>query len=357
MELLDLGQLAWDDSQLTYHALAHLGREALCLVGPRTPYVCIGYHQDLDQEVDVERCAQMGLPLFRREVGGGATYLDDGQLFYQVVLAKDSPLAAGTAADLFARLLRAPVAALGDLGVPALHRPVNDLVVASSGKKISGNGAGEVGGMAVMVGGLLGTFDFDAMCAVLKVPSEKFRDKVHKTMRDNLTTLQLELGEAPPLPRIADALRVRFEEVLGPLERRTSIDAALRAEMDRLRAKYSTDSWLRRRGRRAPTRRVKVREGVELVSGAWKAPGGLVRADATLRDGRLEGVEVTGDFFIFPHEALEELESALAGAPLEREGVERAAASVLARPDVEALGFGPADIANALLGPPQQAGR
>ena len=124
--------------------------------------------------------------------------------------------------------------------------------------------------------------------------------------------------------------------------------------MDRLRAKYSTDSWLRRRGRKAPTRRVKVREGVELVSGAWKAPGGLVRADATLRDGRLEGVELTGDFFIFPHEALEELEAVLAGAPFERGGVERAAATVLARADVEALGLGPADIANALLGPPFQ---
>jgi lipoate-protein ligase A len=85
--------------------------------------------------------------------------------------------------------------------------------------------------------------------------------------------------------------------------------------MDRLSARYTDDGWLRRRGRRSPTRRVKVREGVELVSGAWKAPGGLVRADATVRDGALEGVELSGDFFIFPHEALEGLESALAGDP------------------------------------------
>jgi lipoate-protein ligase A len=355
MELLDLGLIPWQETQLVYHSLCHLGREALVLVSPATPYVSIGYHQDLDQEVDVDRCAQMGLPLFRREVGGGAVYLDSGQLFYHVVIRKDGPLAAGTTSDVFARVLRAPVAALGDLGIVAVHRPVNDIVVTSSRRKISGNGAADIGEMTVIVGSLISTFDFDAMVAVLRVPSEKFRDKVHKTMRDNLTTLETELGSEPPRERVHAALRRRFEEVLGPLDVASGIDAELRAEMDRLWRRYSADDWLRKRGRRSAARRLKVREGVELVSGAWKAPGGLVRADATVRDGRLEGVELTGDFFIFPHEALEELEAALGGVEMERAAVERAAATVLERPDVEALGVGPKDVANALLGPPPQA--
>ena len=355
MQLLDLGLIPWQDTQLVYHALCHLGREALVLVSPATPYVSIGYHQDLDQEVDVDRCAQMGLPLFRREVGGGAVYLDSGQLFYHVVIRKDGPLAAGTTSDVFARVLRAPVAALGDLGIGAVHRPVNDIVVASSRRKISGNGAADIGDMTVIVGSLISTFDFDAMVAVLKVPSEKFRDKVHKTMRDNLTTLESELGRAPPRERVHAALSRRFEEVLGALEVARGIDPELRSEMDRLWRRYSGDDWLRKRGRRSAARRLKVREGVELVSGAWKAPGGLVRADATVRDGRLEGVELTGDFFIFPHEALEELESALGGAEMVRAAVERAAATVLGRPDVEALGVGAQDVASALLGPPPQA--
>ncbi len=355
MQLLDLGLVPWQDTQLVYHALGHLGREALVLVSPATPYVSIGYHQDLDQEVDVDRCARMGLPLFRREVGGGAVYLDSGQLFYHVVLRKDGPLAAGTTSDIFARILKAPVAALGDLGVAAVHRPVNDIVVSSSMRKISGNGAADIGDTTVIVGSLISSFDFDRMVAVLKVPSEKFRDKVHKTMRDNLTTLEGELGRVPRREQVHAALRRRFEEVLGPLEAARGIDPELRAEMDRLWRRYSGDDWLRKRGRRSATRRLKVREGVELVSGAWKAPGGLVRADATVKDGRLEGVELTGDFFIFPHEALEELESALGGVDLERATVERAAAAVLGRPGVEALGMGPLDVANALLGPPPQA--
>jgi lipoate-protein ligase A len=144
--------------------------------------------------------------------------------------------------------------------------------------------------MAVVVGGLRGTFDFDAMVSLLKVPSEKFRDKVHKTMRDNLITVELEVGTAPCVKEIPVALARRSKKALGPLEVRRAVDAEMRAEMDRLWRRYSSDEWLRRRGRRSPTRRVMVREGVELLSGTWKAPGGLVRADATLREGRLEGL-------------------------------------------------------------------
>ena len=56
MELYNLGKVPWEDSQLLYHALAKLGRESLCLLSPATPYVCIGFHQDVAQEVDLEFC-------------------------------------------------------------------------------------------------------------------------------------------------------------------------------------------------------------------------------------------------------------------------------------------------------------
>ena len=51
MKLYNLGKVPWLDSQLIYHALAHMGQEALSLVSPATPYVCIGFHQDVEQPV------------------------------------------------------------------------------------------------------------------------------------------------------------------------------------------------------------------------------------------------------------------------------------------------------------------
>ncbi len=56
MELYNLGKTPWEDSQLIYHALARLGREALVLVSPASPYVCLGFHQDAEQEVDLDFC-------------------------------------------------------------------------------------------------------------------------------------------------------------------------------------------------------------------------------------------------------------------------------------------------------------
>jgi lipoate-protein ligase A len=71
MKLYRLGTVPWADSQLLYHALPRIGREGLNLLSPASPYVCIGYFQDVEQEVDLEYCREHGIPVFRREVGGG----------------------------------------------------------------------------------------------------------------------------------------------------------------------------------------------------------------------------------------------------------------------------------------------
>ena len=91
MQLYNLGKVPWKESQLIYHALALCGEEALCLLSPASPYVCIGFHQDVTQEVDLEYCRQNHIPVFRREVGGGAVFRDGNQLFFQLILHRNSP--------------------------------------------------------------------------------------------------------------------------------------------------------------------------------------------------------------------------------------------------------------------------
>ncbi|MFN2118895.1 MAG: lipoyl protein ligase domain-containing protein, partial [Anaerolineales bacterium] len=86
MDCYFLDKISWQHSQGLYHAAAHLGREALFVLRPSTPYICIGYHQDAEQEIDLDYSGSHQIPVFRREVGGGSVYLDGGQLFYQLVL-------------------------------------------------------------------------------------------------------------------------------------------------------------------------------------------------------------------------------------------------------------------------------
>ena len=195
MKVFDLGRVPWLDSQLLYHAMPRVGVEGLVILAPAEPYVCIGRHQDPALEIDLEACRQRGIPVFRREVGGGAVYLDGAQVFFQLVLHRDSPAAAGDKEAFYRRLLEPVAAAYGDLGVPARYRPVNDVVTAD-GRKISGTGVAEIGDSVVLVGNIIDDFDYDTMVRVLRVPDEKFRDKVHKSMRENLTTLRRETGRS-----------------------------------------------------------------------------------------------------------------------------------------------------------------
>ena len=346
MHLYPLGHVPWLESQLIYHAQPRLGLEGLNILAPREPYVCIGYHQDLAQEVDVAYCREHAIPIFRREVGGGAVYLDGNQIFYQLILHKDNPLAQGDKAAFYQRMLQPVAAAYGDLGVPARYRPIND-VITLEGRKISGTGAAEIGDCLVLVGNLIADFDYETMARVLRVPDEKYRDKVFKSMRENLTTLRRELGRVPSWEEMTEALIRRFEEVLGPLEP-AELPRAVYEEVERLKPQFLSAEWLYKRGKSRAGREVKIASDVHVVQRVHKAPGGLLRATMELKGERLASVSLSGDFFCYPPNAVSELEAALEGVPLGE--VADVVARFYATHKVETPGVSPQDWRRVLLG-------
>jgi lipoate-protein ligase A len=344
VKLYRLGSVSWQDSQLLYHAQPRLGREGLNLLSPASPYVCIGYFQDVEQEVDVEYCRQQSIPIFRREVGGGAVYLDGEQLFYQLVIRRDNPLTPATKEEFYRKFLQAPIATYRVLGIPAEYKPVNDIV--ANGRKISGNGVAEIGETIVFVGNLIVDFNYEMMARVLKVPDEKFRDKIRKTLRENLSTIKRELGSAPSRGQLWDLLAAEFTKVLGPLEVQTAVDAAWRARTDELAAQFLSDDWLYQKRRPAAGREVKIRAGVEVRQKMHKAPGGLIRATTQVQDGTIAAIWLSGDFFFYPEARLADLEAALVGVP--EADVEVAVACFYAEHGIESPGVTPADFARVV---------
>ena len=315
MELYNLGKVPWQETQLIYHALAELGRESLVLVSPASPYVCIGYHQDVTHEVDTDFCKQNHIPIFRRKVGGGAVYLDGDQLFFHLILSRKNPAIPLSKNAFYQKFLQPIVNIHHRIGIPAEYKPVNDIIVNS--RKISGTGVGEIGECIVFVGNLIIDFNYKMMSSILKVPDEKFRDKIRKTIEDNMTTIQREWGDNKESEhwdesKLNTLMAEEFGKLLGSLKPSTK-DEALISKMTEMDSQMNTDTWLYRKGKPAAMRSVKIRSGVEVAHRMHKAPGGLIRADFEVRDGQLSGVSISGDFFCYPKGAITRLESMLEG--------------------------------------------
>jgi lipoate-protein ligase A len=318
MKLYNLGKVPWYESQIIYHALGYMGREALSLVSPATPYACIGFHQDVEQEVDTRFCRENNIPIFRREVGGGAVYLDGNQLFYQLILRKDNPLVPLKKETFYRRFLEPVICVYRRIGIPAEYKPINDLITGTC--KISGTGAGEIGDCIVFVGNLILDFNYEMMSRILRVPDEKFRDKIHKTMLGNLTTIRRELGEKEASqwdePSLNALLVEEYEKMVGPMEP-SEMDPALQSRMEDLATRMLSEAWLYQKGRQTQGRDVKIRAGVNVVHKIQKTEGGLIRADYEVKVGKLAHVSLSGDFFCYPEKAIEQLEGKLEGQPLE----------------------------------------
>jgi lipoate-protein ligase A len=86
------------------------------------------------------------------------------------------------------------------------------------------------------------------------------------------------------------------------------------------------------------------------VRGEYKVPGGkLVAVDVEVADGRLARVAVSGDFFLEPDAALEDIDAALVGRPADASvAALTAVVEAAIGPDVHMVGFGPQDVAIAV---------
>jgi lipoate-protein ligase A len=277
-------------------------------------------------------------------VGGGAVYLDGDQLFTQWIFRAEHLPA--TIEDRFRVYIETLVATYQALGIEAEYRPINDVHV--RGRKIGGTGAARMDRAEVVVGSLMFDFDIATMARVLKVPSEKFRDKVYQSLAEYMTTMRRELGASPPRDAVVDAYVASCAAILDrPVEpgelRADEIDLA--TAMDE---RFASSEWLHEAGgmRRAG---VKIHEGVRVGEAAHKAAGGLIRCVARVRDERLDDVGFSGDFTARPETFPAALEAALGGTGLsESELMAVVAACYLAeRPEIP--GVGQADWVAAIL--------
>jgi lipoate-protein ligase A len=131
------------------------------------PTALIGRHQDLSREIDLDYCKSNSIGTVRRITGGGAIYLDEGQLGWELVFHRSS-LGVAALPDLAREICNAAAKGFQELGVDAKFRPRNDIEV--DGRKISGTGGFFDGDVLIYQGTVLVDMNAQQMVSALNVP-------------------------------------------------------------------------------------------------------------------------------------------------------------------------------------------
>ncbi|MHA1916925.1 MAG: lipoate--protein ligase [Candidatus Ranarchaeia archaeon] len=318
----------------------------LIFLNPKDPYVCIGLHQDADKELDIEYVEEKKYPIIRRTQGGGSVFLDSGQLFYQYIL-KTSDVPADSS-QLFKTLIEPVVDALNELKIPAVFKPLNDILV--SGKKISGNGAGVLGEATILVGNVILDINTKEMARVLKTPNEKFRDKLAENISQWVTSLKKEFATPPSRELIIKTIIKSVEKRLGiKLESKGISQEEMDDWENTTKPTHQSKEWVFQPGasREKILRKIKIHGNLKLAEVSHKATK-LVRVLATLKNNKIEDIAISGDFFVTPIETISKLEEKLMGVEINKEKISKIVNNIFSEKNVNSYGIPSIDFIDAI---------
>lgn len=299
------------------------------------PTALIGRHQALSQEVRLDHCYDQDIGVVRRITGGGAIYLDPGQLGWELAFSRKS-LGISDLTDLTRTICEAAALGISQLGVDAKFRPRNDIEV--NGRKICGTGGFFDGDTLFFQGTLLIDMDPSHMVAALKVPTGKLKKRGIDSAEQRVTTLKALLGDdLPSLPVIQNSLLAGFAVGLGIEPTWGGITAAEENRAgEAFEDEIGTDEFVHEIDDPGA--------GENMLTASHSSPGGAVSCYLRLEGPgapRIREVLFTGDFFVTPPRTVFDLEASLRGVPADQAG--EAVEKFFAEATVDLLSIMPAD--------------
>ena len=305
------------------------------------PTALVGRHQALGQEIDLGYCADNGIGVVRRITGGGAIYLDEGQLGWELAIHRQT-LGKAALADVAREICEAAADGISRLGVDARYRPRNDIEV--DGRKISGTGGFFDGDTLFYQGTVLVDMDPRTMVSALRVPRAKLKKRDLDSAEQRIVTLRELLGDdTPGLAEIQDALAGAFCARFGLQAEPGQLSAAEKANADSaFDEEIGTEEFV---------------TGIEEppaargdLAGTQVCPGGTIRCHLRLEgpaQNRVRAALITGDFFVTPPRIIFDLESSLRGVYLDE--LEATVMNFFKNAGVDVLSVSPADFVAAIM--------
>jgi lipoate-protein ligase A len=320
IRFIDAGTVSGLRSQSIYHGLGYAQEpdspNTIVLVTPETPYMCIGFFQDLENELDINYCKKNDLPIIRRETGGGAVYIDKGQLFVQWIFQQNSlPRRVDSRFELFVKPL---IETYKFFGIDAYYHPINDVHV--KGKKIVGTGAGTIGEAQIVTGNFLFDFNYQTMLKSINLPNQDFRDAVAKNLNNYLTNMTKELDQLPERSEVIKIYRKKCEEILGLRSELGSFNDSELRKMEEMEIKFVEKDWLYQAKRKPSKNKLfKIHLGVWIGYMNYNFDKGSMHALITMKDDYLKEIKLKIDGVEKLNYSIKKLEYSLVGVKMERE--------------------------------------
>lgn len=354
--LLRLNEIESINTQSVWHAAALVREELpwdnlLIIDWPNKPFVSVGFHQDPKIEVDEVYAREHNYEVYRRSCGGGQVLLDGQQVFYHPITDPNNKTLGSNVADFYRILLAPVVQTYNDFGVPAEYSPINDIIAGS--KKISGNGAATLGNSRILTGNFIFDFPAQEMSKILRVPDEKFRDKVAKSLEERMGSFKSITGSMPAFNDLVNKFIENFQSSLNIKFEDSPIPSILTDKMKELNDLYRTDEWKYELTNQSNNlRAVKIKGNVFVAESMIKAPGGLIKGVFVFENNTITDASLTGDVSVDPMDGLHILEDRFKGLAVQKENMDQKIEKITT--DLDMPGVTSADLAqlvlNAVLG-------
>ncbi|MBU0762571.1 MAG: lipoate--protein ligase family protein [Candidatus Altiarchaeota archaeon] len=201
--------------------------------------VSIGYFQNINDEVDIHLCKEKNVDVVRRVTGGGAVY-HDMELTYSFITSQDNLPA--DVLESYKIICGGLVAGFGEFGVKAEFAPLNDVV--TGGKKISGNAQTRRMGCVLQHGTILLSVDLQTMFSLLKISSEKIREKMIAAASERVTSLEKAIGRKVAYDEALKAFTDGFQKSMGlEYTRSQPSESEVKYALNLQNTKYISREW------------------------------------------------------------------------------------------------------------------
>ncbi|KAA1040119.1 lipoate--protein ligase family protein [Macrococcus equipercicus] len=232
---------------------------------PKT--LSIGYFQQLEKEIDIDKVKENHIGLVRRATGGRGV-LHDHELTYSVIVPESHPDMPKTVTEAYRVISTGLLEGFRNLGLDAyfaiprteeqrakLKDPRSsvcfdapswyELVV--EGRKIAGSAQTRQKGVILQHGSILQKIDVDELFGLFKFKNERLMTKMKDAFHDKAVAINELTDKEVTIEEMEDAFYRGFQQGLNIQLIPYELTAEQLAEVHELSKKYMSDDWTYRR--------------------------------------------------------------------------------------------------------------